>query len=170
MKNSYACIGLFNPKTPENVGSVMRAAGCYGVNSVFYTGKRYDYAKPFYTDTQKIYETLPLIGVKELKDTIPLGCVPVAVELIDGAKSLTTYKHPPRAFYIFGPEDGTLKKEITDFCEDIVYIPTEGCMNLAATVNVVLYDRLAKGDNFSHHQGALKTKSTKPVQIKPVDK
>jgi tRNA(Leu) C34 or U34 (ribose-2'-O)-methylase TrmL len=82
----------------------------------------------------------------------------VAVELIDGAKSLTTYKHPPRAFYIFGPEDGTLKKEITDFCEDIVYIPTEGCMNLAATVNVVLYDRLAKGDNFSHHQGALSNK------------
>ncbi|MBQ0711456.1 MAG: TrmH family RNA methyltransferase [Porticoccus sp.] len=116
MKNSYACIGLFNPKSPENVGSVMRAAGCYGVNSVFYTGTRYDHAKAFYTDTKKIYATLPLIGVKELKDTIPLGCVPVAVELIDGAKPLTTYKHPARAFYIFGPEDGTLKKEITDFC------------------------------------------------------
>ncbi len=26
----------------------------------------------------------------------------------------------------------------------MVYIPTIGCMNLAATVNVVLYDRLAK--------------------------
>jgi len=26
----------------------------------------------------------------------------------------------------------------------VVYIPTVGCMNLAATVNVVLYDRLAK--------------------------
>ncbi|WP_045860542.1 RNA methyltransferase [Teredinibacter purpureus] len=158
MKNSYACIGLFNPKSPENVGSVMRAAGCYGVSSVLYTGKRYDCAKPFYTDTQKIYETLPLIGVQELEDSVPLGCVPVAVELIEGAKSLTTYKHPARAFYIFGPEDGTLKKEITDFCEDIVYIPTKGCMNLAATVNVVLYDRLAKGDNFSHHQNVLKIK------------
>lgn len=158
MKNNYACIGLFNPKSPENVGSVMRAAGCYGVSSVFYTGERYDYAKPFYTDTQKIYETRPLINVKDLIATIPLGCVPVAVELLDGAKSLTTYKHPARAFYIFGPEDGTLKKEITELCEDVVYIPTEGCMNLAATVNVVLYDRLAKGDNFSEHQDAFKVK------------
>ncbi|MFT7685840.1 MAG: tRNA(Leu) C34 or U34 (ribose-2'-O)-methylase TrmL [Candidatus Azotimanducaceae bacterium] len=158
MKNSYACIGLFNPKSPENVGSVMRAAGCYGVNSVFYTGKRYDRAKPFYTDTKKVYESLPLIGVNELEDIIPLGCIPVAVELVAGAKPLINYKHPARAFYIFGPEDGTLKKEITDFCEDIVYIPTEGCMNLAATVNVVLYDRLAKGDNFSHHQDKLKNK------------
>lgn len=32
----YSCIGLYNPKSPENVGSVMRAAGCYGVASVFY--------------------------------------------------------------------------------------------------------------------------------------
>ncbi|MFT5118212.1 MAG: tRNA(Leu) C34 or U34 (ribose-2'-O)-methylase TrmL [Kiritimatiellia bacterium] len=158
MKNSYACIGLLNPKSPENVGSVMRAAGCYGVSSVFYTGTRYDRAKPFYTDTQKIYQTRPLINVKELKDTIPLGCVPVAVELIDGAKSLTTYKHPACAFYIFGPEDGSLKEEITGFCEDIVYIPTEGCMNLAATVNVLLYDRLAKGDDFSEHQDAFRRK------------
>ena len=159
MKNSYACIGLFNPKSAENVGSVMRAAGCYGVSTVFYTGKRYDRAKPFYTDTQKVYETLPLIGVKDLKDVIPLGCVPVAVELIDGAKLLTSYKHPAQAFYIFGPEDGSLKKEITDFCQDIVYIPTKGCMNLAATVNVVLYDRLAKGDDFSYHQRALRSKA-----------
>ncbi len=43
----YACIGLSNPKSPSNVGSIMRAAGCYGVASVFYTGTRYDRAKDF---------------------------------------------------------------------------------------------------------------------------
>lgn len=136
----------------------MRAAGCYGVNSVFYTGKRYDYAKPFHTDTQKVYESLPLIQVDDLQSIVPLACVPVAVELIPGAKPLTTYKHPARAFYIFGPEDGTLNKKVTGFCEDVIYIPTKGCMNLAATVNVVLYDRLAKGENFSHHQESLQHK------------
>jgi tRNA(Leu) C34 or U34 (ribose-2'-O)-methylase TrmL len=156
MTKSYACIGLHNPKTPENVGSVMRAAGCYGVNSVFYTGTRYDMAKPFYTDTQRAYEQLPLVGVDDLKSIIPLGCVPVAIDLIDGAKPLTEYKHPARAFYIFGPEDGTLQKDIVRFCSDSVYVPTIGCMNLAATVNVVLYDRLAKGDSFSHHQDELR--------------
>ena len=26
----YCAIGLVNPKSPENVGAVMRAAGCYG--------------------------------------------------------------------------------------------------------------------------------------------
>ncbi|WP_426358389.1 RNA methyltransferase [Pseudocolwellia sp. HL-MZ19] len=150
-KKGYACIGLFNPKSPENVGSVMRASGCYGVHSVYYTGKRYDLAKAFYTDKNKVHLDIPLIGVEDLKNTVPLGCVPVAVELVDGAKSLVDYKHPPRAFYIFGPEDGTLKKHITDFCRETIYIPTNGCMNLAATVNVILYDRMAKGDDFSNH-------------------
>ncbi len=150
-KKGYACIGLFNPKSPENVGSVMRASGCYGVHSVFYTGKRYDHAKEFCTDKNRVHLNIPLIGVEDLKNTVPIDCVPVAVELVEGAKSLVDYKHPPRAFYIFGPEDGTLKKHITDFCRETIYVPTEGCMNLAATVNVILYDRMAKGDNFSNH-------------------
>jgi tRNA(Leu) C34 or U34 (ribose-2'-O)-methylase TrmL len=156
MSKSYACIGLYNPKSPENVGSVMRAAGCYGANSVFYTGERYDKAKPFYTDTYKAYESLPLIGVDDLQSVVPFGCVPVAVDIIEGAKPLPSYKHPARAFYIFGPEDGTLRKEITNFCSDTIYVPSNGSMNLAAAVNVILYDRMAKGDNYSHHQEELK--------------
>jgi tRNA(Leu) C34 or U34 (ribose-2'-O)-methylase TrmL len=142
--NGYACIGLDNPKGPDNVGSIMRAAGCYGVHSVFYTGERYARASALRTDTKQVHLQIPLIGVDDLKQVIPLGCVPVAVELHPNAKPLPEYTHPQRAFYIFGPEDGDLKSEIADWCEDIVFIPTHGCMNLAATVNVVLYDRLAK--------------------------
>ncbi len=140
----YSCLGLYNPKGPENVGSIMRAAGCYGVNTVFYTGKRYERANEFRTDTKKVYQQLPLIGVDNLEHVIPFGCVPVAIEVHPDAKPLTTYRHPERAFYIFGPEDGSLKDDVTSWCKDIIYVPTQGCMNLAATVNVVLYDRLLK--------------------------
>jgi tRNA(Leu) C34 or U34 (ribose-2'-O)-methylase TrmL len=143
----YSCIGLFNPKSPENVGAVMRAAGCYGVNSVFYTGTRYARAQDFVTDTKKIHQDIPLIGIDDLQKIIPLGCTPVAVELVDNARALPDYTHPDRAIYIFGPEDGSLSKEVLAWCEEVVYIPTHGCMNLAATVNVLLYDRLAKGLN-----------------------
>jgi tRNA(Leu) C34 or U34 (ribose-2'-O)-methylase TrmL len=140
----FSCIGLYNPKGPENVGAVMRAAGCYGVNTVFYTGKRYQRAVEFRTDTKQIHLSIPLIGVEDLQQVIPFDCVPVAIEICADAKPLTEYRHPERAFYIFGPEDGSLKKDVTAWCRDIVYIPTEGCMNLAATVNVVLYDRMLK--------------------------
>ena len=62
----YSCIGLYNPKSPENVGSVMRAAGCYGVASVFYTGKRYERAADFVTDTKRVHYDIPLIGIDDL--------------------------------------------------------------------------------------------------------
>ena len=78
MSKGFCCVGLFNPKTPENVGSVLRAAGCYGVNSVFYTGVRYDRAKEFVTDTKKVHQKIPLIGIEDLQHVIPLGCTPVA--------------------------------------------------------------------------------------------
>jgi len=86
----------------------------------------------------------PMFKVDDLKSCLPHNCVPVAVDLIEGAVPLTDYVHPERAFYIFGAEDATLGARVTDWCRDVIYVPTNGCMNLAATVNVVLYDRMAK--------------------------
>ena len=137
----YSAIGLDNPKFDVNVGSALRAAGVYGSSFVAATGKRFKRQK---TDTMKSYRHLPFLRPNSLQDVIPFDCVPVAVDLIDGAIPLTEYKHPQRAFYIFGAEDATLGCRVTNWCRDIVYIPTNGCMNLAATINVVLYDRLLK--------------------------
>jgi tRNA(Leu) C34 or U34 (ribose-2'-O)-methylase TrmL len=144
-KSAFCCVGLVNPKSPENVGSVMRAAGCYGVDEVYYTGNRFELARRFATDTKQMVEKIPLLGVDDLMAFIPQGCVPVVVDLIEGATPLPDYVHPERAFYIFGPEDGTLDPALYGAVQDVVYVPTQGCMNLAASVNVILYDRLAKG-------------------------
>ncbi|CAA0107801.1 tRNA (cytidine(34)-2'-O)-methyltransferase [BD1-7 clade bacterium] len=144
MSNGFACIGLSNPKNPENVGIILRAAGCYGVNSVFYSGQRYQKAREFMTNTQKVHERIPIIHSQDLRDSVPLGATVVAIELVEGAKPLIEYEHPKNAFYVFGPEDGSLKDDVLAWCDDVVYIPTIGCMNLAATANVVLYDRMAK--------------------------
>jgi tRNA(Leu) C34 or U34 (ribose-2'-O)-methylase TrmL len=92
----------------------------------------------------KAYRHLPLIHAEDLRAMVPHDCTPVAVDLLDGARSLVDYVHPERAFYIFGPEDGTLDASVTNWCRDKVYVPTAFCMNLAACVNVVLYDRAAK--------------------------
>lgn len=137
----YSVIGLDNPKFSQNIGGVLRAAGNYDSSLVIISGGRF---KKQSTDTMKEYRHKPLLIVDNLLDIIPYDCIPIAVDLIDGATSLIEYEHPERAFYIFGAEDATLGKRITNRCKDIIYIPTERCMNLAATVNVVLYDRLAK--------------------------
>jgi tRNA(Leu) C34 or U34 (ribose-2'-O)-methylase TrmL len=141
----FSAIALVNPKSRENVGSALRAAGCYSASLVVIGGSRPDYFMGrINTDTQKAYRHIPTLRVQEVFEALPYDCVPVAVDLLPNAKSLVNFVHPERAFYIFGPEDGTLGKVITDRCKHAVQVPTNFCMNLAATVNVVLYDRLAK--------------------------
>ena len=137
----YYGIGLQHPKYSVNVGATIRAAGVYDASFVATTGERFGKTR---TDTMKHYRHMPFYRVDDLKDIIPYNCVPVAIDIIEGARSLIDYVHPERAFYIFGAEDRTLD---INWRRDTVYIPTKYCMNLAATVNVVLYDRLAKDSN-----------------------
>lgn len=138
----YTCIGLISPKTPSNIGSVLRAAGCYDAAMVAVTGQRFKKSSKFITDTQKRYKHIPFLQVDDIKSIIPYDCVPIAVDFTEDAKSISIFKHPERAFYIFGPEDSTLGKSTTSWCRETIYIPTNGCMNLAACVNVILYDRM----------------------------
>ncbi|MCP4645795.1 MAG: RNA methyltransferase [bacterium] len=141
----FSCVGLVRPKHRVNVGAAVRACGCYGATMLAIEGCRGTVKAA--TDTFKWRRHMPVLRVDDLRNVIPYDCVPVAVDLIPGARPLPRYCHPERAFYIFGPEDGTLGRAVTDWCRDVVMIPTDFCMNLAATVNVVLYDRLAKQGN-----------------------
>ena len=148
MLNSEVLIGLSDPKSPTNVGAVMRAAGCYNVDAVLYTGTRYDRAVKLNTDTKKVSDKIPLIQQLHLLDNKKDDIKVVCVDLVEGAIPLPRFEHPEKALYLFGPEDGTLSQKLINQADAVVYIPTTGCMNLAATVNVVLYDRLAKSTEF----------------------
>ncbi|MDP5032108.1 MAG: RNA methyltransferase [Paraglaciecola sp.] len=148
MSNSIktsAHIGLVNPKSPENMGSILRASGCYQVSSIHYTGTRYDRASQYVTDTKKRHlDISPTHVTNIIAVAKTLSLQTVAVELVEGAIPLPHFSHPVNALYVFGPEDGTIEQSILDECDHVVYVPTIGCMNLAATVNVVLYDRMTK--------------------------
>ncbi len=146
LDESRVYLGLINPKSPANVGAVMRAAGCFGVAGVYYTGQRYARAARFQTDTKNAGLRIPLTGVASISEILPQGTRLVCVELVVGATPLPQFRHPEQAFYLFGPEDGNLTQELIDRADAVVYVPTAGCLNLAAAVNIVLYDRAAKAD------------------------
>ncbi|OUS27083.1 23S rRNA methyltransferase [Gammaproteobacteria bacterium 45_16_T64] len=146
MTKHNVSIGLSNPKSAENVGSVLRASGCFGVDDIYFTGERYARAAKYNTDTKNANQKIAVTRVEHLLELLDSDCKVVCVELVEGAIALPHFEHPEKACYIFGPEDGTLKQEIVDKADAVVYIPTVGCLNLAATVNVVLYDRVAKSD------------------------
>ena len=137
----FAAIGLDRPKCKENLGGALRAAGCYGAKLVMVNGQRMG---RYATDTMAAYKHIPCLEVDDLLGNIPYGATPVVIELTDNSRSLVDFVHPEAAFYIFGPEDGSVKKEILSAVARVIKVPTTHCMNLAATVNVVLYDRMAK--------------------------
>ncbi|GAC14627.1 RNA methyltransferase [Aliiglaciecola lipolytica] len=143
-QSNHYIVGLINPKSPSNVGAVLRAAGCYSAQSIVYTGKRYERAKSFATDTKNVNAHIPLTNIDNIFEDLPSGFRKIAFELVEGATPLPHFQHPENAIYVFGPEDGSIPQHVLNQCDDVVYVPTVGCMNLAASVNVVLYDRLAK--------------------------
>jgi len=131
----FAAVGMVRTKDKANAGHVLRAAACYGVRLVAFEGARTCIRT--HVDTCKTYRHTPVIRVDALRTAIPFDTVPIAVDLVTDAESLVDFAHPARAFYIFGPEDGTLGRKHLEWCQRRVMLPTEHCMNLAAAVNVV---------------------------------
>jgi len=155
---------LINPKTPYNVGAAIRACSIFGVPTLRWTGKRITTAEGRQKAGTNIRSNRPRLPREErLKDYTGVDwceaeedvitslaathdLTPVAVELQAGAEPLHTFAHPERALYVFGPEDGSIGKGVLSICHRFVVIPSTGRtpLNLAAALNVVLYDRHAK--------------------------
>jgi tRNA(Leu) C34 or U34 (ribose-2'-O)-methylase TrmL len=140
---------LVDPKYPHNVGAAVRAASCYGVRQVWFTGDRVSmvgtrgYRLPR-EERMRAYQDVELRHHGAPLDAFPGSVTPVAVELRRNAESLIEFEHPDRAVYVFGPEDGSLDRAVLGRCHRFVVIPTRQCTNLATAVYTVLYDRHAK--------------------------
>ncbi|MGL5109383.1 MAG: TrmH family RNA methyltransferase, partial [Vibrio ordalii] len=116
----------------------------------------------FQTDTKNIQSKIPLTAMVEITEDLPSEMKIVCVELAEGATPLPEFIHPEKALYVFGPEDGSIPQEIVNQASEVVYVPTVGCMNLAASVNVLLYDRLAKSKlDIDHSQRILDSRDVK---------
>ena len=140
----YYAIGIVGGKSAANVGTLWRSAFVLGAAFIFTAGHRYP-KQP--TDTVKTWKHLPFYeydSADDLFDHLPSDCVPVAVELDEKSRPLARYTHPERAIYLLGAEDKGLTKPVLARCRDIVQIPGDNSLNVAAAGTVVLYDRIAK--------------------------
>jgi len=153
-----SAIVLLNPKTPFNVGGVIRAASIFGASQVWWTGDRvsdgrYTPGAPNISgkkwrlpreERMKAYDIEWGHDEFAVEHLIAKKFTPVCVEVDPTAELLPYFEHPDNAVYIFGPEDSGIGKGIRRLCHRFVTIPSKSCLNLAAATNVVLYDRFVK--------------------------
>lgn len=140
-------VALVNPKTAVNVGMVVRAASCFGMKQVWYTGNRFKLEEGERLpreERMRGYAEVELRQFDYFFDEFEKDVVPVAIELQPNAELLPQFDHPEKALYVFGPEDGGLTQIVRKHCHRFVVIPTAHCTNLAAAVYIVLYDRMVK--------------------------
>ena len=136
---------LVRPKYPHNVAAAIRAASCFGIDTLLWTGHRFEFK-----DGERLPREERMKGYADVtfrEDERPLETLPgtpVCIELTPSARSLTDFQHPEDAIYVFGPEDGSVPWQYRRLCHHFVYIPSQHCLNLSAAINVVLYDRAAK--------------------------
>jgi len=95
-------------------------------------------------ERMKGYKDVELRQFDYIFDEFEGIATPVAIELRQNAELLPQFEHPENALYVFGPEDGSIPQTYLRHCHRFVVIPTHYCVNLAAAVYLVLYDRLIK--------------------------
>lgn len=144
-ERGYCGIALESPKTPENIGSVLRLSQCFHVSVLLISGDRGKRnLQHLPTDVMHSWQHLPVVELDDVTEVKPYQCEFVSIEFAEDAVDLPDFVHPERAIYIFGPEDGNVSWKSRNKSIATVKIPTEHCLNLAMAVGIVLYDRATK--------------------------
>ena len=142
-------VALCNPKYPRNVGTVLRACSCFGIKQLWFSGNRVSlnpdkgYRLPR-EERMKGYNNVELRNFDYFFEQFDRDVTPVAVELRQNSEMLPQFEHPENPLYVFGPEDGSIDQVMLRHCHRFVIIPTAHCVNLAAAVYLILYDRMMK--------------------------
>lgn len=139
---------LSSPKFSRNVSGILRAANCFGIQQIAFTGERIaedlrNFSRLPREERMKDYKKVDLFNIERPFDYFREG-TPVAVELTPGTECLSTFEHPQNAVYVFGPEDGSIPSVFKRHCHRFISIPSYHCLNLAAAAYVVFYDRAVK--------------------------
>lgn len=143
-RTGHSSVVLQSVKYTQNLAAAIRACACFGAERVYWTGNRIQFEDRLPREMRmKQYSNVEVLKTERPFD-LTQGLTPVCVELLPGSQSLIDFTHPTNALYVFGPEDGSVSQIFRRFCHHFVYVPSVYCLNLAATVNIVLFDRIAK--------------------------
>jgi len=139
----FFAIGVENISKPMNLGALLRTAHAFGASYAFTVGAAFRASDVRLSDTAHSEHHLPLFEFETIDELrLPRRCQLVGIELTDDAIALPSFKHPPAAAYILGPERGDLSSAALTRCSAVVKIPTKFCINVSLAGALVMYDRV----------------------------
>lgn len=121
------CDSIFDP---QNLGAIIRAAECFGVDALFYSKNRGAPISPVVAKASVgASEILPLLAVSNLRDTMKkfqdFGYQAIVAERREGA-SLYTFSFPSKSLLIVGSEGKGVQKILREAADYSVEIPLFG--------------------------------------------
>lgn len=148
LPRGYFAIGAERISKALNLGNLMRSAHGFGASFTFTLGATYQ-ALEARADTSKGSKHLPHYNWAKIDDLVlPEGCKLVGIELLPQSIDLPSFRHPMRAAYVLGPEQGSLSPALIERCDYVIKIPTSFCVNVAMAGAIVMYDRIRTLGNF----------------------
>lgn len=137
-------IGIYRPKTEQNVGTLWRSAYQLGAAGIFTIGRRY---RRQASDTVQANRHIPLRHyetIEEFHEARPYNTPLICVEF--GGKPLSTFRHPEQATYLLGAEDFGLPKNVLEICQHLISIETvrTESFNVSVAGSIVMYHRLCQ--------------------------
>ncbi len=146
----YFGIGVEGISKPMNVGNLLRSAHSFGASFFFTINPTVDVHGMRASDTSDAFDHIPFYNFEKPADLLlPAKAALVAIELVEGAIELPSFRHPTTAVYVLGPEKASVSKEMQARCDYIIKIPMKFCVNVGVAGALVMYDRLLSMGRFA---------------------
>ncbi len=137
---------LDNINDPQNLGAILRAAECFGVEAVIWSKNRGCSLTPSAAKASVgASELIPTIVVSNLAETVKqfqkANYFAVTAEISDKAQPLASYQFPEQTLLIMGSEGKGIQPLISKIADDQVYIPMSGkidSLNVSQATAVLL--------------------------------
>ena len=137
---------LDNINDPQNLGAILRAAECFGVDAVIWSKNRGCSLTPSAAKASVGgSELIPTLVVSNLAETVKkfqkAGYFAVTAEIADHAQSLSDYRFSDQTLIIMGSEGKGIQPLISKLADDKVYIPMCGkidSLNVSQATAVLL--------------------------------
>lgn len=146
MTRGFFEIGIYHPKTKENIGTLWRSAYQLGAAGIFVIGPMF---KKQRGDTVQAWRHIPMrtyAGWDDFNALRPHATPLVGIEI--GGRPLSGgVVHPERAVYLLGAEDHGLPPAVQRECQILISIEAVRLpsFNVSVAGAIVMYHRMTQG-------------------------